>query len=44
MPQNGRRLSHILRKGVRRMRITFHVRDYTVTIMIKKRRNRHPGR
>ena len=24
------------------MRITFHVKDYTVTIMIKKRRNRHP--
>jgi len=26
------------------MRITFHVKDYTVTIMIKKRRNRHPAR
>jgi len=44
MPQNGRRSSHILQKEVRLMRITFHVGDFTVTVMIRKRRNRHPAR
>ena len=40
----GRRFGYILRKEVRLMRITFHVKDYTVTIMIKRRRNRHSGK
>ena len=40
----GRRFGYILRKEVRLMRITFHVRDYTVTIMIKRRRNRHSAK
>ncbi len=31
-------------KGVRLMRITFHVKDFTVTIMIKRRRNRHSAK
>ncbi len=40
----GRRFGYILRKEVRLMRITFHVKDYTVTIMIKRRRNRHSAK
>ncbi len=39
----GRRFGYILRKGVRLMRITFHIGAYTVTIVVK-RRNRHPAR
>ena len=37
-------LAASLYKGGEAMRITFHVGDFTVTIMIKKRRNRHPAR
>ena len=40
----GRRFGYILREEVRPVRITFHVGDFTVTIMIKKRRNRHSGK
>ena len=40
----GRRFGYILRKEVKLMRITFHVEDFTVTIMIKKRRNRHSAK
>ena len=40
----GRRFGYILREEVRLMRITFHVGDFTVTIMIKKRRNRHSAK
>ena len=40
----GRRFGYILREEVRLVRITFHVGDFTVTIMIKRRRNRHSGK
>ena len=40
----GRRFGYILREEVELMRITFHVGDLTVTIMIKKRRNRHSAK
>ena len=37
-------VGHNLRKGVRPMRITLHIGAYTVTIVIKKRENRHSGK
>ena len=39
-------VGYTTRKGVKLMRITFHVRDFQVTILIKKwkRKNRHPAR
>ena len=40
----GRRFGYILREEVELMRITFHVGDFTVTIMIKRRRNRHSAK
>ncbi len=40
----GRRVGYILREEVELMRITFHVGDFTVTIMIKRRRNRHSAK
>ena len=45
VPKGGA-VGHILRKEVGQMRITFHVKDFTVTIVIKRRKsgNRHPGR
>ena len=32
------------RKEVKLMRITIHIGIFTVTIIIKKRKNRHPAR
>lgn len=37
-------VGHTTRKGVRLMRITIHIGAFTVTIIVKKRENRHPGR
>ena len=33
-----------LPKGDEAMRITFHIGEFTITIVIKKRKNRHPDR
>ncbi len=41
---NGRRLIYSLAKGGGHMRITFHIGDFTVTIIVKKRENRHSGK
>ena len=41
---NGRRLIYSLAKGGGYMRITFHIGDFTVTIIVKKRENRHSGK
>ena len=37
-------LGHLRKGGGQPMRITFHVGIFTVTIMIKKRENRHSGK
>jgi len=31
-------------KGGEAMRVTLHIGNFTVTIVVKKRENRHPGR
>ncbi len=36
-------VSRTTRKGVRHMRITFHIGSFTITIIVKSR-NRHPDR
>ena len=41
---NGRRLIYSLAKGGGHMRITFHIGDFTVTIIVKKRENRHSAK
>lgn len=40
----GRRFGQILRKGVRRVTLTFHIGEYTVTIKVWKRKNRHSAK
>lgn len=42
--QHGRRLATLPERGVKPMRITIHVGIFTVTIIVKKRKNRHPAR
>ena len=37
-------VGHTSREGVKPMRITIHVGIFTVTIIVKKRKNRHPAR
>ena len=37
-------LVYTLVKGGGHMRITFHIGDFTVTIIVKKRENRHSGK
>lgn len=41
---NGRRFGPHHPKGGEAMRITLHIGPFTVTIIVKKRENRHPGR
>lgn len=41
---NGRRLIYSLAKGGGYMRITFHIGDFTVTIIVKKRESRHSAK
>ena len=41
---NGRRFSSHHPKGGEPMRITLHIGGYTVTIIVKKRENRHSGK
>ena len=37
-------VGHTTRKGVRLMRITLHIGAFTVTIIVKKRENRHSAK
>ena len=37
-------VGYTTRKGVLLMRITLHIGPYTVTIIVKRRENRHPAR
>ena len=37
-------VGYISAKGVEPMRITFHIGEFTFTIIVKKRKNRHPAR
>ena len=41
---NGRRFGSHHPKGGEPMRITLHIGGYTVTIIVKKRENRHSGK
>ena len=41
---NGRRLAPPSGKEVRHMRITIHIGAFTVTIIVKKRGNRHSAK
>ena len=41
---NGRRVQPHHPRGGEAMRITLHIGTFTVTIIVKKRGNRHPGR
>lgn len=50
-PQGGRGAAHSaggfgynLREGVRHVRLTIHIGKFTVTIIVKKRGNRHSGK
>ena len=48
MPAEGtaqrQAVGHTTRKGVRLMRITLHIGAFTVTIVVKKRENRHSAK
>ena len=37
-------VGHTTRKGVRLVRITLHIGAYTVTIVVRKRENRHSAK
>jgi len=42
---NGRRsVSHSYKKGVRQMRITVYIGNFTITVIIRKKQNRHSAK
>ena len=41
---HGRRFGGHFRKEVHAMRITLHIGAFTVTIIVKRRENRHSGK
>ena len=44
LPNNGRRFGSHHPKGGELMRITLHIGIYTVTIIVKRRENRHSAK